>query len=113
MLIFYIDGLKVKRYLIEFQKSITGNDVYSGDRFSGNDWFNEPITPDDTILFTVSRITVIANNIFWDFNKKLEFLMQMYDYVFVKAIDAELSKSRVIWLEIISINFYQNVWQPF
>ena len=26
-----------------------GNDVNSGDPFSGNDWFNGPETPDDTI----------------------------------------------------------------
>ena len=29
----------------------TGNDVYSGDRFLGNDRFRGPKPPDDAILF--------------------------------------------------------------
>ena len=31
------------------------------DRFSGNDWFSGPNPPDDAILVTVSRMTVIAD----------------------------------------------------
>ena len=46
---------------------ITGNDVYSGDRYSGNDRYSGLKPPDDAILFTVSGITAIAD-------KKLETL---------------------------------------
>ena len=45
----------------------TGNDVYSGDRYSGNDRYSGLKPPDDAILFTVSGITAIAD-------KKLEIL---------------------------------------
>ena len=40
----------------------TGNDVYSGDPCSGNDGYSGLTPPDDAILFTVSRITTIADN---------------------------------------------------
>ena len=43
----------------------TGNDVYSGDHYSGNDGYSGQNPPDDAILFTVSGITAIAD-------KKLE-----------------------------------------
>ena len=46
----------------------TGNDRYSGERYSGNDGYSGPKTPDDAILFTISGITVIAD-------KKLPFFM--------------------------------------
>ena len=39
---------------------ITVNDRYSGYRFSGNDCFSGTKNPDDAILFTVSEITVIV-----------------------------------------------------
>ena len=61
---------------------ITGNDVYSGDRFCGNDGFSGPKPPDHAILFTVSGITAIADKKFGDFDENLTFF------------DAELSKSR-------------------
>ena len=47
----------------------TGNDRYSGDRYSGNDGYSEPKPPDNAILFTVSGITAIAD-------KKLEILIK-------------------------------------
>ena len=47
----------------------TGNDVYSGDRYCGNDRYNGLKNPDDAILFTVSGITAIAD-------KKLKILMK-------------------------------------
>ena len=45
----------------------TGNDVYSGDRFCGNDGFSGPKPPDHAILFTVSGITAIGDKKFGDF----------------------------------------------
>ena len=42
-------------------KYSTGNDVYSGDPYSGNDRYSGPKPPDDAILFTVSGITAIAD----------------------------------------------------
>ena len=48
-------------------KYYTGNDVYSGDRFCGNDDFSGLKTPDHAILFTVSGITAIADKKFGDF----------------------------------------------
>ena len=39
----------------------TGNDGYSGDRYSGNDGYSGLNPPDDAILFTVSGITAIAD----------------------------------------------------
>ena len=39
----------------------TGNDGYSGDRYSGNDGYSGQNPPDDAILFTVSGITAIAD----------------------------------------------------
>ena len=47
----------------------TGNDVYSGDRYCGNDRYSGLKNPDDAILFTVSGITAIAD-------KKLEILIK-------------------------------------
>ena len=49
--------------------SSTGNDVYSGDHYSGNDRYSGLKTPDDAILFTVNGITAIAD-------KKLEILIK-------------------------------------
>ena len=43
----------------------TGNNGYSGDRYSGNDGYSGLNPPDDAILFTVSGITTLAD-------KKLE-----------------------------------------
>ena len=48
----------------------TGNDGYSGDRYSGNDGYSGLYPPDDAILFTVSGITAIAD-------KKLEIFIKM------------------------------------
>ena len=47
----------------------TGNDVYSGDRFCGNDGFSGPKPPDHAILFTVSGITAIADKKILKFSK--------------------------------------------
>ena len=55
----------------------TGDNVYSGDRFSGNDLYSVPKTPDDAILFTFSGITAIADKKFRDFIKKPPFLCQL------------------------------------
>ena len=46
----------------------TGNNGYSGDRYSGNDRYSGPKPPDDAILFTVSGITAIADKKFGDFH---------------------------------------------
>ena len=51
----------------------TGNDVYSGDLYSGNDRYSGLKTPDDAILFTVSGITAVAD-------KKLEISMKNRDF---------------------------------
>ena len=45
-------------------KASTGNDVYSGDPYSGNDGYSGLAPPDDAILFTVSGMPVIADKIF-------------------------------------------------
>ena len=42
------------------KQDTTVNDLYNGDRFSGNDGFSGTKTPDDAILFTVSGITVLV-----------------------------------------------------
>ena len=42
------------------KQDTTVNDLYSGDRFSGNDGFSGTKTPDNAILFTVSGITVLV-----------------------------------------------------
>ena len=57
-----------KTFLVHYITDI--NDVYSGDRYSGNDRYSGLINPDDAILFNVSRITAIADKIF-------EILMQI------------------------------------
>ena len=49
-------------------KENTGNDGYSGDRYSGNDGYSGLNPPDDAILFTVSGITAVAD-------KKLKILI--------------------------------------
>ena len=51
----------------------TGNDVYSGDRYSGNDRYSGLNPPDDAILFTVSGVTALAD-------KKLEILIKNRDF---------------------------------
>ena len=51
----------------------TGNDVYSGDLYSGNDRYSGLKTPDDAILFTVSGITAIADKKFEILIKKIDF----------------------------------------
>ena len=43
--------------------TITDNDGYSGDRYSGNDGYSGLNPPDDAISFTVSGITAIADKI--------------------------------------------------
>ena len=45
----------------------TDNDGYIGDRYSGLN------PPDDAILFTVSGITAIADNLFGNFEKNDDF----------------------------------------
>jgi len=47
----------------------TGNNVYSGDHYSGNYRYSGLNPPDDAILFTVSGITAIAD-------KKLKILIK-------------------------------------
>ena len=51
----------------------TGNNGYSGDRYSGNDGYSGLNPPDDAILFTVNGITAIAD-------KKLEILIKNRDF---------------------------------
>ena len=46
-------------FLCEFRPS-TGNDRYSGDRYSGIDRYSGTKTHDDAILFTVSGITALV-----------------------------------------------------
>ena len=48
----------------------TGNNGYSGDRYSGNNGYSGQKTPDNAILFTVSGITAIAD-------KKMEIFIRM------------------------------------
>ena len=58
-------------HLHVFAKTLTtGNDVYSGDRYSGNDGYNGLNPPDDAFIFTVSGITAIADQKIGDFDKK-------------------------------------------
>ena len=59
----------------------TGNDVYSGDRFWGNDRFRGPKPPDDAILFTVSGITALTDKNSEILTKKLPFLMQIGHFI--------------------------------
>ena len=59
-------------YVSEYKQN-TGNDVYSGDRYCGNDGFSETKPPDHAILFTVSGITAIADKKIGDF---LEFFLR-------------------------------------
>ena len=54
---------------VNFFKANTGNDVYSGDHYSGNDGYSGLNPPDDAILFTVSGITAIADKNFGYFHK--------------------------------------------
>ena len=58
-------GEKVFRKLFWFTSVFpcTGNNGYSGDRYSGNDGYSGLNPPDDAILFTVSGITAIADKI--------------------------------------------------
>ena len=51
----------------------TGNDGYSGNRYSGNDGYSGLNPPDDAILFTVSGITAIVDKKFVDFDKNHDF----------------------------------------
>ena len=54
-------------------KWTTGNNGYSGDRYSGNDGYSGLNPPDDAILFTVSGITAIADKTVGNFDKNGEF----------------------------------------
>ena len=65
------------------------NDVYSGDRYCGNDGFSGPNPPDHAILFTVSGITAIADKKIGDFKFFFEILVKSNIF-----FDAQLSKSR-------------------
>ena len=49
----------------------TGNDVFSGDHYSGNDGYSGLNPPDNAILFTVSGITAIADKKFGEFFIKM------------------------------------------
>ena len=51
----------------------TGKDVYSGDRYCGNDRYRGVKNPDDAILFTVIGITAIADKKIGDFDKNDDF----------------------------------------
>ena len=57
----------------DFLGQSTGNDRYSGDRYSGNDGYSGLKTPDVAILFTFSGITVIADKKVGNFNTKMPF----------------------------------------
>ena len=46
----------------------TGNDVFSGDHYSGNDGYSGLNPPDNPILFTVRGITAIADKKIGDFH---------------------------------------------
>ena len=59
----------------------TGNDRYSGDLYSGNDGYSGPKPPDDAILFTVSGITVIADEKFGNFDLKNAIFMQIDHFI--------------------------------
>ena len=59
----------------------TGNDRYSGDRFSGNDGFSGTKNPDDAILFTVSGITALVELFFGKFWHFLSIF-----YIFMKKV---------------------------
>ena len=48
-------------------RSITVNDPYSGDRYSGIDRYSGTKNPDDAILITVSGITAIVELFFGKF----------------------------------------------
>ena len=74
----------------------TGNDRFSGDRFSGNDGFSGTKTPDDAILFTVSGITVLVELFFWKisalFVNFLTFFMQkviIYEKNMTKSVKTQ------------------------
>ena len=59
----------------------TGNDVYSGDRYCGNDRYSGLNPPDDAILFTVSGITAIADKKFEILIKKIKIIFRSdYDF---------------------------------
>ena len=55
---------------MELYISTTANNAYSGDRYSGNDGYSGQNPPDDAILFTVSRITAIADKKIGDLDKR-------------------------------------------
>ena len=54
---------------VHVRVSSTGNNGYSGDRYSGKDGYSGLNPPDDAILFTVSGITALADKKFGDFDK--------------------------------------------
>ena len=58
------DKLKLTNHQLDDNGHVsTGNNGYSGDRYSGNDGYSGLNPPDDAILFTVSGITAIADKI--------------------------------------------------
>ena len=67
------DAAKVIRFYPEIEILSTGNDVYSGDCYCGNDRYSGLKDPEDATLSTVSGITAIAD-------KKLEILKKNIDF---------------------------------
>ena len=64
MRLFFIPKSFGHTALFTFVEISTDNDCYSGHGYSGIDRFSETKPPDDTILFTVSGMPVIADKIF-------------------------------------------------
>ena len=71
--------------LIMCTLSCTGNDVYSGNRYSRNDRYSRLKPPDDAILFTVSGITTIAekNWRFWWKRSTFQSIFKGYKNLYV------------------------------
>ena len=53
---------------MKYLKTSTGNDCYSGDRYSGNDGYSGLDPPDDAIL-----LTFVMDKIFGKFDKNDDF----------------------------------------
>ena len=56
----------------------TGNNGYSGNRYSGNVGYSGLNPPDDAILFTVSGITAITDKKFGHFDRNDDFSRDLY-----------------------------------
>ena len=75
------DKLKLTNHQLDDNGHVsTGNNGYSGDRYSGNDGYSGLNPPDDAILFTVSGITAIADKKFEILIKEIEILIRFFYY---------------------------------